>query len=89
MARQGKRWLISVDNVEEGRAIAERIDSALPHAHSFHEQDAVGDSEPVAPRGLVHVVTDRPREAVEAALTDTGEVGRFSVDVDARSVSFE
>jgi hypothetical protein len=72
MTRQGDRWLISVNSVEEGRGIAERIDSALTGANSFHERDAVADREPVGGRDLVHVVTDHPRSAVEAALKEKG-----------------
>jgi hypothetical protein len=48
--------------------IAERIDSALTGANSFHEHDAVAEGEPVDGRDLVHVVTDHPRSAVEATL---------------------
>lgn len=70
MARRGDRWLISVDNVEEGRGLAERIDSALVRAHSFHERDAVAESDPVDARELVHVVTEAPRSAVETILKE-------------------
>lgn len=72
MARQGGRWFVSVESVEAGQEIAKRIDSTLPGANSFHEREAVAKSDPVEPRNLVHVVTDRPRKRVEEAIKGGG-----------------
>lgn len=50
-----------------------RIDTTLTGANSFHEKEAVGKSDPVEGRDLLHVVTDRPRRSVEAAIK--GQMG--------------